>query len=39
VVGAETKEIRINLDDGWFRMMYVAKFPGASTNSVFSPVL
>lgn len=29
VVGAGTKEIRINLDDGWFRVMYVAKFPGA----------
>lgn len=26
VVGAGTKEIRINLDDGWFRVMYVAKF-------------
>lgn len=25
-VGAGTKEIRINLDDGWFRVMYVAKF-------------
>ncbi len=29
VIGAETKEIRINLDDGWFRVMYVAKFPEA----------
>ncbi len=29
VVGAGTKEIRINLDDGWFRVMYVAKFPEA----------
>ena len=28
-VGAGTKEIRINLDDGWFRVMYVAKFPEA----------
>ena len=27
IVGAGTKEIRINLDDGWFRVMYVAKFP------------
>ncbi len=26
VVGAGTKEIRINFDDGWFRVMYVAKF-------------
>ncbi len=25
--GAGTKEIIINLDDGWFRVMYVAKFP------------
>ena len=25
-VGSGTKEIRINLDDGWFRVMYVAKF-------------
>ena len=25
-VGAGTKEIIINLDDGWFRVMYVAKF-------------
>lgn len=24
-----TKEIIINLDDGWFRVMYVAKFPEA----------
>ena len=23
MVGAGTKEIRINLDDGWFRVMYV----------------
>ncbi|AJE23835.1 type II toxin-antitoxin system RelE/ParE family toxin [Azotobacter chroococcum] len=29
VVGAGTKEIRINHDDGWFRVMYVAKFPEA----------
>jgi len=29
VVGAGTKEIRINLDDGWFRVMYVAKFSEA----------
>ena len=29
VVGAGTKEIRINLDDGWFRVMYVAKFAEA----------
>lgn len=29
MVGAGTKEIRINLDDGWFRVMYVAKFPEA----------
>lgn len=29
VVGAGTKEIRINLEDGWFRVMYVAKFPEA----------
>lgn len=28
-VGAGTKEILINLDDGWFRVMYVAKFPEA----------
>lgn len=28
-VGKGTKEIRINLDDGWFRVMYVAKFPEA----------
>lgn len=28
-VGPGTKEIRINLDDGWFRVMYVAKFPEA----------
>ncbi len=28
-VGAGTKEIRINLGDGWFRVMYVAKFPEA----------
>jgi phage-related protein len=25
VVGPGTKEIRINLNDGWFRVMYVAK--------------
>lgn len=29
VVGTGTKEIRINLDDGWFRVMVVAKFPEA----------
>lgn len=29
MVGAGTKEVRINLDDGWFRVMYVAKFPEA----------
>lgn len=29
IVGVGTKEIRINLDDGWFRVMYVAKFPEA----------
>ncbi len=29
VVGAGTKEIRISLNDGWFRVMYVAKFPEA----------
>ena len=29
VVGAGTKEIRINLQDGWFRILYVAKFPEA----------
>ncbi|MCU6502019.1 type II toxin-antitoxin system RelE/ParE family toxin [Rugamonas sp. A1-17] len=29
IVGIGTKEIRINLDDGWFRVMYVAKFPEA----------
>lgn len=29
IVGAGTKEIRINLDDGWFRVMYVAKFSEA----------
>lgn len=28
-VGAGTKEIIIDLDDGWFRVMYVAKFPEA----------
>ena len=27
--GAGTKEIIIDLDDGWFRVMYVAKFPEA----------
>jgi len=26
IVGSGTKEIRINLEDGWFRVMYVAKF-------------
>lgn len=29
LAGAGTKEIRINLDDGWFRVMYVAKFAEA----------
>lgn len=29
VVGPGTKEIRIHMDDGWFRVMYVAKFPEA----------
>ncbi|MDE1892645.1 MAG: type II toxin-antitoxin system RelE/ParE family toxin [Betaproteobacteria bacterium] len=29
IVGPGTKEIRINLGDGWFRVMYVAKFPEA----------
>lgn len=29
MVGPGTKEIRINLDDGWFRVMYVAKFEEA----------
>lgn len=28
-VGAGTKEIIIDIDDGWFRVMYVAKFPEA----------
>lgn len=28
-VGSGTKEILINLDDGWFRVMYVAKFEEA----------
>lgn len=28
-VGPGTKEIRISLDDGWFRVMYVAKFEEA----------
>lgn len=28
-VGAGTKEIIIDLDDGWFRVMYVAKFEEA----------
>ncbi len=28
-MGAGTKEIIINLDDGWFRVMYVAKFSEA----------
>jgi phage-related protein len=28
-VGSGTKEIIIDLDDGWFRVMYVAKFPEA----------
>jgi phage-related protein len=29
IVGAGTREIRININDGWFRVMYVAKFPEA----------
>lgn len=29
VVGAGTKEIRINIGDGWFRVMYLAKFSEA----------
>ncbi|MDR3323210.1 MAG: hypothetical protein LBS89_03300 [Zoogloeaceae bacterium] len=29
IVGAGTKEIRIDLNDGWFRVMYIAKFPEA----------
>ena len=28
-VGAGTKEIIIDIDDGWFRILYVAKFPEA----------
>lgn len=28
-VGAGSKEIIIDIDDGWFRVMYVAKFPEA----------
>ena len=28
-VGTGTKEIRLNQEDGWFRVMYVAKFPEA----------
>lgn len=28
-VGSGAKEIIINLSDGWFRVMYVAKFPEA----------
>ena len=28
-VGVGAKEIIIDLDDGWFRVMYVAKFPEA----------
>lgn len=28
-VGRGTREIIINCDDGWFRVMYVAKFPEA----------
>lgn len=28
-VGAGTKEIIVDLDDGWFRVMYVAKFTEA----------
>lgn len=29
LVGAGTKEMRINLSDGWFRVLYVAKFAEA----------
>ena len=29
IAGPGTKEIRINLNDGWFRVMYVAKFQEA----------
>lgn len=29
VAGSGTMEIRINVDDGWFRVMYVAKFAEA----------
>ncbi len=28
-VGAGTKEVIIDVDDGWFRVMYIAKFPEA----------
>lgn len=28
-VGPGTREIRISLGDGWYRVMYVAKFPEA----------
>lgn len=28
-VGAGTKEVRINLEDGWYRVMYLAKFAEA----------
>ena len=28
-VGPDTREIIVNLDDGWFRVMYVAKFAEA----------
>ena len=28
-IGAGTREIRISAEDGWFRVMYVAKFPEA----------
>lgn len=28
-VGPGTREIRIGAEDGWFRVMYVAKFPEA----------
>lgn len=28
-IGAGTKEIRISLNDGWYRVMYVAKFQEA----------
>jgi phage-related protein len=28
-IGPGIREIRLSLDDGWFRVMYVAKFPEA----------